>query len=424
MGAGHWQSRLAGILCGAAFCVPGSHLMRCRLHDWEFELQRRNFIRIAGGGIVFAATTHLAGCSSAMPPEAVAAWSGPASEQGDVRRWILSYAILAPHSHNLQSWLVDLGQPNEIVLRCDRQRLLPETDPFSRQIMMSHGTFLELLDIAAQQRGLRAEIALFPDGAFGPEGIDQRPVARIRLMPDASVARDPLFAQILLRHTNRNQYDTGRPVPVLAWQGMEEAVKPHAVRFGFTGSGQPGLLQQHRAIAAQAWSIEMRTPRAILESFKVLRVGAAEIARHKDGLSLLDPMVVWMDRLGLFDRSKAPGPDDFATTSQIEEFDAKIASTPAFLWMVTEGNDRVTQVNAGRAYARVQLAATAQGLAMQPLQQALQEYPEQAKPYADIRRLLDAPVPTHTVQMWARVGYAPPVGPAPRRGLEAHIRNA
>jgi hypothetical protein len=91
------------------------------------------------------------------------------------------------------------------------------------------------------------------------------------------------------------------------------------------------------------------------------------------------------------------------------------------MWMVTEGNDRATQVDAGRAYARVQLAATAHGVAMQPLQQALQEYPEQAGPHAEIRRLLDAPQPAQTVQMWARVGYAPPVGPAPRRGLQAHI---
>ena len=50
---------------------------------------------------------------------------------------------------------------------------------------------------------------------------------------------------------------------------------------------------------------------------------------------------------------------------------------------MTEGNDRKTQVNAGRAYVRAQLAATAHGLAMQPLSQALQEYPEQAAPYAD-----------------------------------------
>ena len=205
---------------------------------------------------------------------------------------------------------------------------------------------------------------------------------------------------------------------------MAEAVKPDALRFGVVGTDRADLLQQHRAIAAEAWRIELSTPRTILESFKVLRVGVADIERHRDGLSMLDPMVVWLDRLGLFDRSKAPAPDDFATTSQFADFNRKLASTPGFLWMVTAGNDRVTQVNAGRAFARVQLAATAHGLAMQPLQQALQEYPEQARPHAEIRRLLDASSGERTVQMWARVGYAPPVDPAPRRGVAAHVVRA
>ena len=84
--------------------------------------------------------------------------------------------------------------------------------------------------------------------------------------------------------------------------------------------------------------------------------------------------------------SQAPGPDDFATKSQIEDFNAKLQSTPAFMWMVSADNTRTTQIDAGRAYVRVQLAATAHGLAMHPLQQALQEYPEQAGPYRRIQR--------------------------------------
>lgn len=353
-----------------------------------------------------------------MPAAAIEPWKGPGSET-DLRRWILGYAILAPHSHNLQSWLVDLGTSDEIVLRCDPGRLLPETDPFSRQIMMSHGTFLELLDIAARERGLRADITLFPQGPFGPDKLDLRPVARIRLVPDPAIQKDPLFAQILARHTNRSLYELERPVPAAAWLAMSEAVKPNPIRFGFVGADQPGALKQHRTIASEAWRIELTTPRTIMESYKVLRVGATEIDEHRDGLCVLDPTVVWLNRFGLFDRSKAPAPGDYATTSQIKDFDRKLDSTPGFLWMVTEGNGRETQVNAGRAYARVQLTATAHGLALQPLQQALQEYPEQARPYAEIRRLLDAPSPTRTVQMWARVGYAPPVDPAPRRGVAA-----
>jgi hypothetical protein len=387
------------------------------------SMDRRKFIRVTGGGAVLAATAALAGCSQQMPAAAIEPWKGPGQE-ADVRRWILGYAILAPHSHNLQSWLVDLGTPDVILLRCDLSRLLPETDPFSRQIMMSHGTFLELLDIAARERGLRAEITLFPEGAFGPSKLDERPVARVRLVPDAALKKDALFAQILVRHTNRSLYDIQRPVPVDAWKAMAEAVLPNPLRFGFVSTDQADLLKQHRAIATEAWRIELTTPRAILESYNVLRVGAAEIEQHRDGLYVLDPMIVLLNRVGWFDRSKAPTPDDYATTSQIKDFSRKLDSTPGFLWMVTEGNDRVTQINAGRAYARVQLAATALALAMQPLQQALQEYPEQAKPYADIRRLLDAPQPTQTVQMWARVGVAPPVGPAPRRGVAAQLVRA
>ena len=236
--------------------------------------------------------------------------------------------------------------------------------------------------------------------------------------------KDPLFAQVLLRHTNRKLYSLDRPVPAAAWQAMAAAVAPNPLRFGYAGTEATEALKQHRAIAGEAWRIELTTPRTIMESYKVLRVGAAEIDAHRDGLVVLDPMVVLMNRVGLFDRSKAPAPDDYATTSQIKDFARKLESTPGFLWMVSEGNDRVTQVNAGRAYARVQLAATAHGLAMQPLQQALQEYAEQAGPYAEIRQLLDAPRPGRTVQMWARVGYAPPVDPAPRRGVAAQLVRA
>jgi hypothetical protein len=387
-------------------------------------MDRRHFIRVAGGGVIASAVAlPLAGCSSDYPAQAVQAWQGPAADGGDLRYWILSYAILAPHSHNLQSWLVDLRQPNEIWLYCDLTRLLPETDPFSRQIMMSQGTFLELLDLAARRRGLRADIELFPQGEFGPDKPDTRPTARIRLVLDASVKPDPLFDQILRRRTNRETYEPREPAAA-ALKAIADSVSPFPVRTGFVGSAQHQALQQHRSIAMEAWRIELVTPRTILESYKVLRVGPREIAQHRDGLSINTPMVRALTALGLFDRSKAPAPDDMATTGQIKDFNVKITTTPAFFWMVTEGNDRKTQVNAGRAYARAQLAATAQGLSMQPLSQALQEYPEQALPYAQIHSLLEAPSPRHTVQMWTRLGYAPPVGPAPRRGVDAHVLKA
>jgi hypothetical protein len=383
------------------------------------SMDRRNFIRLAGGGAVLAAT---AGCSSALPDEALRAWQGPEAGEADPRRWALAHAILAPHSHNLQSWLVDLRRPGELLLHCDLKRLLPETDPFARQIMMSHGTFLELLDLAARERGLRTEVTLFPQGEFGADKPDDRPVARVRFIADAGVPRDPLFAQVLRRRTNREAYAPAPPAAP-AVEAITAAAQAPGLRSGFADARDPQRMALLRGIAAEAWRIELTTPRTIMESYRVLRVGPEEIARHRDGLSINSPMVRALTALGLFDRSKPPAPGDSAIRGQITAFHERLQATPAFFWMVSQGNDRRTQVQSGRAYVRAQLAATAHGLSMQPLSQALQEYPEVAGPYAQIHELLGAARPREVVQMWARLGQGPAIQPAPRRGLDAHLLN-
>lgn len=383
-------------------------------------MQRRPFLRVVAGSMIAAATVPLCACSSALPDEAITAWRGPGNEP-DLRRWVLAHAILAPHSHNLQSWLVDLSVPDQITLHIDRTRLLPETDPLSRQMMMSQGTFLELLDQAARERGHRADIALFPEGVFSGPSVDDRPTARIRLQPDPAVRPEPLFAQVFRRHTNREIYEPRIPAAE-ALQGIVRSTAASGFRAGVTIADDADAISKQRQIAKDAWRIELTTPRTVLESFKVLRIGPAEIAQHRDGLSINDPMLRAINALGLFDRSRAPAADDMATTGQIDEFNKKIDSTPAFYWLISEGNDRITQINAGRAWVRAQLAATAAGLAMQPISQALQEYPEVQAPYRAIHDLLGAPTPARTVQMWARLGYAPAVQPAPRRGLDAHVR--
>ena len=58
---------------------------------------------------------------------------------------------------------------------------------------------------------------------------------------------------------------------------------------------------------------------------------------------------------------------------------------------------------------------------MQPMSQALQEYPEMAEIY---KQTHDALAPAgQTVQMLARIGYGPTVPVSPRWPLEAKLRN-
>jgi nitroreductase len=380
-------------------------------------------LRIAGGGFIAAATvTALTGCDSSMPAEAIAVWQPPA-DSPDIRRWVLSHALLAPHAHNLQSWLVDLDTPDTIVLRMDMTRLLPETDPQSRQLVISQGTFIEVLDLAARQRGYRTEVTPFPEGEFSAKAPDTRPTARIRLVRDAQVQPDPLFAQVFKRHTHKGVYEARTP-DAAALQAVRESVKGLPVTLGMVSQGQEAAMVRHAQIAMDAWRTELVTPRTLLESYHVLRIGPKEIAQYRDGISLNSPMVRALNALGLFDRTKASAPDSSEIKGQLERFNAAIASTPAYFWLSTERNDRITQLQTGRAYVRAQLAATAQGLSMHPLSQALQEYPEQKPHYQAVHQLLGAAERGHTVQMWTRLGYGPAIGPAPRRGLEAHVRKA
>lgn len=388
-------------------------------------MQRRHFIRLAGGGLVAAAVAGpLAGCSALdVPPGAIAAWQPPPAPT-ELRRWVLAHALLAPNPHNMQPWVADLGQPGQITLRLDPKRLLPATDPYGRQILMGAGAFLELLVMAAAERGHRAELALFPEGEPA-QRLDARPFARVTLVPDNSVARDPLFAAVFQRRTDRRPYDPSRAPAVEAVERLRAAAAPFGVRFGLAGAADAGdaaRVASIRAIAREAWRLELTTEATMMESMHVLRIGASEINRHRDGITITSPLLFALDRTGLLDRSAFPAPDSSATQGQIKDFDAITASTPAYLWLVTEGNQRRQQIDAGRAYVRVNLAATAAGLALHPNEQALQEYPEVAGPYRAIHALLDAPAPKFTVQMLARVGHLPagaaPLAPAPRRGLE------
>jgi len=96
-----------------------------------------------------------------------------------------------------------------------------------------------------------------------------------------------------------------------------------------------------------------------------------------------------------------------------------IIATPAYVVLTSKGNARVDQINAGRDWIRLHLATAGLGLAMQPVSQALQEYPEMAAHYTRAHEMLAAP--GETVQMLGRLGYGPEIDASPRWPLETRI---
>jgi len=364
----------------------------------------------------------LAGCTMGLP-DPIAAWRDPGAGESDPRRHALAHAILAPNPHNMQPWLVDLVGADTIVLSADRTRLLPATDPPNRQIVIGCGAFLELLDIAARQNGYRADIAAWPEGEPQPV-LDDRPVARIVLTKDDIIAQDPLYGQITARRTNRKPYFVARVPGDADLRAVLDAALPGSdVGSGlvFDSANDPETVAKLRDMVWRGWQREMQTPAALKESVDVMRIGAAEIARHRDGLTLEGPMIEVGKAFGMIGRKALLDPDSDANKQGAAMWKPMADSAPAFVWIRGADNTRATQIAAGRAYARMNLAATGAGLAMHPWSMALQEYPEMAELYAEQQAMLGG-APTAPVQMLARIGYARPVKPAPRRGLDAHMR--
>ncbi len=388
------------------------------------SVSRRGFIRTIGGtGIVFAAAgIGLTQCDR-MPASAVEPWVAPGAGRPDIREWALAHALLAPNPHNMQPWIADLREENAVTLHVDPDRLLPETDPFGRQILIGHGTFLELFDLAARKAGYRAEINLFPAGSAGEASpavaIAQHPVAHIVLAKDETLEPDPLFDAILNRRSCKEPFDMERAVTEAHAQALRTSQKDPAVSLTLARDGDlPATL---RTLTTDAMVTEMETPRTLGESIKVMRIGADEIAENPDGIDLHGPMFWWLKNLGLMTEEKAMTPGTIAYQGGIDYALGWAGATPSFGWISTNGNDRATQVAAGRAYVRLNLQATASGVAMHPVSQLLQEYPEMTDLQRQFYEATETPR-QRTVQMLFRLGYADQPAPTPRRPLDALLR--
>lgn len=394
-------------------------------------IQRRNFVRLVGGGAVVAATAgSLAACSLSpeYPAAAVEIWRGPGDES-DVRKRAIAYAVTAPNPHNRQPWLLDIGTPDTVTLYCDTERLLPETDPFGRQILIGHGAFIELLVMALAEQGVRSEVTLWPEGELPRTLADwsRKPVARLAL--SSGGRPDPLFAQVLSRHTPKVRFDTARAVPAPTLQGLVDA---GAARGGVQSGGTVDMarVEPLRRLCLDAARVELLTPATAMESVRLMRIGPDEILQHRDGISINSAMPRILTALGQFDRRQAPKADSAAFRQAYQIFDDYSNTAMGFVWLSTARNGRSDQIEAGRAYVRQQLHATAAGVGIHPMSQALQEFAEMAPHFeAAHRRLLGRPAPRDvnepTVQMMCRVGY--PVAPAPaapRRPLAQFITTA
>lgn len=380
-------------------------------------MNRRKFLKIAGSASVILAAGGAGFVATRTPTMALQPWNNAGSLYKDPMRRALSYAILAPNPHNRQPWIIDLKSDTEAVLTCDLDRLLPETDPFSRQVVIGIGCFLELFSLAAADQGYHADISYFPEGEPGQD-LDQRPIAHLSLKKHEALKGEALFAHTLVRHTNREPYDTNRPIADELLQHLHNVAR-EGTRVDTANDGK--LLDELRTLTRDAMVTEMRTPEAYQESIDLMRIGKAEIEANPDGIALGGPFLETLKLTGILSRESLADQKSSSFKIGIDMITEAAMSSMGFVWIITISNSRTEQIEAGRSYIRLALQVAADGLVMQPMSQALQEYMAMVPYYKSVHAKL-AKQSGDRVQMLARLGYAINVGPAPRWSLETRLK--
>jgi hypothetical protein len=224
-------------------------------------------------------------------------------------------------------------------------------------------------------------------------------------------------------------YDMARPVAAQTLVELQAAVQTPGVHYG--GSVDEARIAAMRELCWTSAQVELSTPRTVMESQRLMRIGPAEIARHRDGISINGMIPRLADWLGAFDRSRPPDVGSTAHDQMMSRFEGHSRTAMGFVWLSTPtaqnaatGQQRSAEVNAGRAYMRLQLKATELGLQMHPMSQAPQEFAEMQSHYRELHQmLLGRPASEETVQLFCRIGYCAVQQHAPRRGVDAIIRS-
>lgn len=381
---------------------------------------RRRFLKIMGSTAVIAAAGAGGFAVTRTPTDALEPWKlAGSTAYTDPRMRALSYAVLAPNPHNRQPWQVDLSEPDTATLYCDLDRILPETDPFERQILIGLGCFLDLARLAAAEEGRALTLEPFPDGA-PDQNLDTRPIARMRFGAPGSASPDPLFSQVLLRRSLKEPYDTSKDVSEDSLKAIASVVPSNViVKFNL----EPAQRERLRELTWNAHKTEVTTHRTNMESVDLMRIGKAEINANPDGIDIGGTAFLDAAALaGVISRKELADPTSSGFKIGLDMYEAFMYSAMAHLWLTTDGNSRLDQLNTGAAWLRVNLKATELGIGIHPLSQSLQEYAEMVPFYDEVHAKLAEP--GQRIQMLGRLGYGPKIPGGPRWPVETRILNA
>ncbi|HJT96068.1 MAG TPA: nitroreductase family protein [Mycobacterium sp.] len=309
----------------------------------------------------------------------------------DTIHTVLSLATRAPSIHNSQPWRWRVGAQS-LHLYADTDRHLPNTDPDSRDLLLSCGASLHHAVVALAALGWQAKVHRLPDP------LQPTHLAAIELSRHPASELDiALAAAIPRRRTDRRHY---------AWWPVPDAdialIASRAAGAGVTMRRVASLPKLQEIVARAAW-------------------------QHAADHDYLTEMTAWSGRYasvsGIPARNipepdpKSPIPGRLFAGAALEQPPGTEAAADGavVLALGTEDDTSLARLRAGEATSLVLLTATALGLSSCPVTEPLE--------IAETREAVQANVfgDDGYPQMLLRIGWAPvnadPLPSTPRRPL-------
>lgn len=279
------------------------------------------------------------------------------SSEHNKLRELVNYATLAPSSHNTQCWRFRIDEKETtITVLPDFERSCPVVDPDDHHLFVSLGCAVENLVLAAKAHGYQTSV----DASSPKDGL------RVTLSPGSTPEVTDLFEAIPKRQVSRCEYD-GKPLDKSELGQLETAGTGEGVRVVLvTDRSQMDDILDH---VIRANTAQMTNSLFMNELGSWVRFNENDAILHGDGLyskATGNPAIPRMIGNVIFKLVARP-------SSENKKIVKHVKSSAGMAVFVSERDDPVHWVEAGRCYERFALRATVLGVRNAMLNQPVEE---------------------------------------------------
>lgn len=297
---------------------------------------------------------------------------------------IIDDARFAQNAHNIQSWKINIISELEVTISLELDRLLPETDPINRQLVLSLGAFTAVAEMKAAELGYKLTSTW-----IGPESVT-----------DNFNALTPL---IILKLENSDKSSSNELMDALSSPTIKyavqtadfdkewghEVVKRYSnslVSFNLIDNKQD--VDELKALALDAFIIEMETPASRDESVMNTHIGKRIREEKPYGITLFPNFKKGTFPIMEFFSVLFPLKDDAFSKQSIKMFEKALTPAQILVSMTTVDNRLETQFRSGIEMQKMWMEFIEKDYSLLPLSQGLQEYEEVSQQYIEFHNRL------------------------------------